>query len=58
MDKEVVVIRREALQMSWFMRGGITYDQALQLSVSERNLISELIKENLETTKKSGLPFF
>jgi hypothetical protein len=40
------------------MRGGITYDQALQLSVSERTLISELIKENLETTKKSGLPFF
>jgi hypothetical protein len=58
MDKEVVEIRREALQMAWYMRGGITYDQALQLSVSERTLISELIKENLETTKKSGLPFF
>jgi hypothetical protein len=58
MDKEAVDIRREALQLSWYMRGGITYDQALQLSVSERTLISELIKENLETTKKSGLPFF
>ena len=58
MDSEILSIRREALQMSWYMRGGITYDQALQLSVSERNLISELIKENLETTKKSGLPFF
>lgn len=40
------------------MRGGITYDQALQLSVAERKIIGELIKENLETTKKSGLPFF
>ncbi len=58
MDKETVDIRREAVQMSWYMRGGITYDQALQLSVNERTLISELIKENLETTKKSGLPFF
>ena len=58
MDKETVDIRREALQLSWYMRGGITYDQAVQLSVSERTLISELIKENLETTKKSGLPFF
>jgi hypothetical protein len=58
MDKETVDIRREALQLSWYMRGGVTYDQALQLSVSERTLISELIKENLETTKKSGLPFF
>jgi len=44
--------------MSWYMRGGISYDHALQLSISERRLISKLIKENLETTKKSGLPFF
>jgi hypothetical protein len=58
MDTETVAIRREAIQLSWYMRGGITYDQALQLSVSERTLISDLIKENLETTKKSGLPFF
>jgi hypothetical protein len=58
MEKETIDIRREALQLSWYMRGGISYDQALQLSASERTLISELIKENLETTKKSGLPFF
>jgi hypothetical protein len=44
--------------MAWYMRGGLSYDQALQLSTSERKIISELIKENLETTKKSGLPFF
>ena len=58
MDKEIQSIRREALQMAWYMRGGLTYDQAMQLSVNERIIISELIKENLETTKKSGLPFF
>jgi hypothetical protein len=40
------------------MRGGLNYEQALQLSVSERNLVNEIIKSNLETTKKSGLPFF
>jgi hypothetical protein len=58
MEKESNGIRQEALQMTWYMRGGINYDQALQLSVSERQLISKLIKDNLETTKKSGLPFF
>ena len=58
MEKETTDIRREALQLSWYMRGGITYDQAMQLSINERTLIGELIKENLETTKKSGLPFF
>jgi hypothetical protein len=44
--------------MSWYMRGGLSYEQALQLSSSDRTIISELIKDNLETTKKSGLPFF
>ena len=58
MEKETVDIRREALTMCWYMRGGITYDQAMQLSTSERSVISQLVKDNLETTKKSGLPFF
>jgi hypothetical protein len=58
MDKETVDIRQEALKVAWYMRGGVSYDQALQLSVSERSSISDLIKENLETTKKTGLPFF
>jgi len=46
------------LQLCWYMRGGLTYDQALQLSVGERKIINEIVKGNLETTKKSGLPFF
>ncbi len=58
MEKETNGIRQEALKMSWYMRGGLSYDQALQLSIQERTLIGELIKDNLDTTKKSGLPFF
>jgi len=57
-DEDVNKIKGECLKLSWYMRGGITYDQAMALSWDERNLISVLIKENLETTKKSGLPFF
>jgi hypothetical protein len=58
MDKEANDVRQEAIKVAWYMRGGISYDQALQLSMSERTAISGLIKENLETTKKTGLPFF
>lgn len=58
MDKEAGDIRQEAIKVAWYMRGGINYDQALQLSVGERMSISNLIKENLDTTKKTGLPFF
>jgi hypothetical protein len=58
LGQEADDIRLEALRMSWYMRGGINYNEALQLSVSERQLISNIIKDNMETTKKSGLPFF
>jgi hypothetical protein len=58
MEKESNDIRQEALKMAWYMRGGLTYEQSMILGVSERKLINNIIKENLETTKKSGLPFF
>jgi len=40
------------------MRGGITYDEAMALSFNEREIINKIIKSNIETTQKSGLPFF
>lgn len=58
MEAEAKSLKQEALRFSWHMRGGLSYDDALMLSAEERKLISEMIKENLETTKKSGLPFF
>ena len=58
MEKEAESIRQESLKMSWYMRGGISYDQVLALSNRERAMISDIIKDNLETTKKSKLPFF
>jgi hypothetical protein len=58
MDTEAADIRREAVRMSWYMRGGMTYEQILNLSWEERVQINELIKDNLETTKKTNLPFF
>jgi hypothetical protein len=37
---------------------GMSYQDALNLSYDERLIIGDIIKENLETTKNSGLPFF
>jgi hypothetical protein len=58
LDKEAKNVRQEVLKMCWFMRGGVTYNEAMNLSFSEREIIGSVINENLETTKKSGLPFF
>ena len=58
MEKEANGIRKEALTLSWYMRGGLSYVDAMQLSFSERTIINDIVNANLETTKKSGLPFF
>ena len=57
-EKDVEGIKSECLKLCWFMRGGISYDQAMALSYKERTLVGQIVKDNLETTKKSGLPFF
>jgi len=58
MEKESREIKQEALKMVWYMRGGLSYEAALNLSPDERTTVSKIIADNLETTKKSGLPFF
>ena len=40
------------------MRGGISYSEAHMMSPTERGLVADIIKDNLETTKKSKMPFF
>jgi len=40
------------------MRGGVTLDEAFNLSYEDKQLIGDIIKDNLETTKKTGMPFY
>ena len=44
--------------MCWFMRGGMSLDEAYNTSPQEREIIATLIKENLDTAKKTNQPFF
>jgi len=57
-DNQAKAIKEETLRLCWYMRGGITYNEAMMLSTKEREIIGSIIKENIETTKTSGLPFF
>lgn len=58
MEKEAKKIKAEVLRMCWSMRGGLTYNEGMQLSYHDREIIGGIIKENLETTKKTGLNYF
>lgn len=57
-DKDAKALKEELLRVVWFMRGGVSYNEAHLMTYEERELVGKLIKSNLETTKESGLPFF
>jgi len=44
--------------MAWFMRGGVTMDELYGSSPEDRDAIARVIKDNLDTAKKTGQPFF
>lgn len=50
--------KSELLKMCWYMRGGLTIEEAYYLSPEDRELIADIVEDNLEVTKKSGMPFF
>jgi|TARA_R110002153_G_scaffold7509_7_gene33726 hypothetical protein len=40
------------------MRGGLTLSEAYELSIEDREIMAQLIKENLETANKTGQPYW
>jgi len=58
LENEVKNFKQELYKICWFMRGSISLREAYLMSSEDREIISNIVKENIETTKKSGLPFF
>jgi len=58
MDREAKAIKDNVLRICWYMRGSVSYSDGMLLSRQDIELINKIIKDNMETTKKSGLPFF
>lgn len=57
-EAESKATREEIYKLAWYMRGALDINQAFMLDIQDREIISKIIKENLETTRESGLPFF
>jgi hypothetical protein len=57
LEQEAKGIKDEIFRLSWYMRGGVSSEALFHIySYEDRILINEIVKENIETTKKSGLP--
>jgi hypothetical protein len=57
-EDQIIEIKKNALRMSWYMRGGASYEDILNMSILERSSINEIIEANMEITKKNQIPFF
>lgn len=53
LDSESNEIKDAIINICWWMRGGITHTEAWNLTQKERDMVNNLIKNNLETMKKN-----
>ena len=44
MEKQTKEIKFDLLKICWYMRGGVTYDEANAMSPQEREIIGNLVK--------------
>jgi hypothetical protein len=58
LEEESKAIRKQLYKMAWYMRGSLSIEQAFMLDYNDRMIISDIIEENLETTKETRMPFF
>lgn len=58
LEGEVKNLKHELFKVCWYMRGGVTYHEALEMGYEDRKIIADIVKDNLETAKKTGQPFF
>ena len=58
LESDTKNLKLELMKICWYMRGGMTWQESLNLSPDEREIVSKLVKENLDTAKKTGQPFF
>lgn len=57
LDRQVKEIKEEVFRISWFMRGGVSSEDLFwRYSVEDREIMSKIIKTNVENTKNSKLP--
>jgi len=57
LDKEVLSFKTELFKISWFMRGGVNVNDLFHTySAEDLNIMSDIIKENIEITKQAQMP--
>lgn len=51
-------IEEDLVDITFFMRGGITLNEAFQLTPNQREAVSKRVKQNFELTEKTKMPLY
>jgi len=56
-DNMAKSIKDEIFRISWYMRGGINSQDLFHIyGYEDRKIMNEIIKDNIDLTKNSGMP--
>jgi hypothetical protein len=58
MEKETKALKNQLYKFCWYMRGSLSFSESFDLSVEDLEIIGNIVKENIETTTKTRMPFF
>ena len=58
LQREAQDIVKSVISLVYFMRGAISYSEMMQMSILERQLISEFLDERFEAESKSPHPVY
>jgi len=57
MENHTKEIKFNIFKLTWYMRGGVTSEDLFwRYSIEDRNIINDVIKDNIDTVNKTGLP--
>ena len=56
LEKESKALIKQITEICWYMRGGISREEAWSLSFIERQEVFKLINENIKRTKDAKMP--
>tara|TARA_B100002019_G_scaffold35417_1_gene29582 strand:+ start:4903 stop:5082 length:180 start_codon:yes stop_codon:yes gene_type:complete len=57
MENDTKQIKDDVYRIGWYMRGSFTYDDLMfKISLEDRKILNNIIKENIETVNKTKLP--
>lgn len=56
LGKESKALIKQITEICWYMRGGVSREEAWSMSFDERQEVFKLINENIRRTKEAKMP--